>query len=202
VLSAEAAELTDAGSIVVLDEPSPAASPAAAHPAFQPPLLAGSRTRGLRTHTPMPLAVPGYACALAGADTPNPTSSSWRLVCVVDVPARPARHAYSHSPRSASGTRPADLLDDLSAGKASGGTPQRGKILGVGHPAVGPHPPRTVGIHQPAGGGRRRARPGSTSASAGLYDAGQLLRALPAAVPADSRERITRQLATSGLDRL
>jgi RNA polymerase sigma factor (sigma-70 family) len=35
---------------------------------------------------------------------------------------------------------------------------------------------------------------------AGLHDAGQLLRALPAAVPADSRERVTRLLAASGLD--
>jgi len=35
---------------------------------------------------------------------------------------------------------------------------------------------------------------------AGLHDSGLLLRALPAAVPADSRERVTRLLAASGLD--
>ncbi|MET8153770.1 RNA polymerase sigma factor [Actinoplanes sp. NPDC049668] len=37
---------------------------------------------------------------------------------------------------------------------------------------------------------------------AGLHDAGQLLRALPAAVPAESRERISKLLATSGLEHL
>lgn len=41
---------------------------------------------------------------------------------------------------------------------------------------------------------------GANARIAGLHDAGQLLRALPAAVPADSRERITRLLAASGLD--
>jgi RNA polymerase sigma factor (sigma-70 family) len=37
---------------------------------------------------------------------------------------------------------------------------------------------------------------------AGLHDAGRLLRALPAAVPAESRERISKLLATSGLEHL
>jgi RNA polymerase sigma factor (sigma-70 family) len=37
---------------------------------------------------------------------------------------------------------------------------------------------------------------------AGLYDAGQLLRATPATVPAESRQRISTLLATSGLEHL
>jgi RNA polymerase sigma factor (sigma-70 family) len=51
-----------------------------------------------------------------------------------------------------------------------------------------------------AAGGDRLA--GVNARIAGLHDAGRLLRALPAAVPADSRERITRLLAASGLDSL
>lgn len=43
---------------------------------------------------------------------------------------------------------------------------------------------------------------GANARIADLHDAGQLLRALPAAVPTESRKRITRLLAASGLDRL